>query len=797
VKSQEKPGQVLQSFVGMPLKRKEDARFLTGRSTFITDLKLPKVLHAVFLRSNYPHAKIRRIETGAAKDIAGVFGVYTSDDFPSDIGDVPCAIKLPFVKYPRYNPIAKEEVNFAGEIVAVVLAENEYVARDALDEIVVDYDPLPAVLDQEKAIREPPDATVHNEIPDNLAYSLKEKFGDIDGAFSSTAYRFSFKIHNQRIFSAPIETRSVKSSFDSALGELTIWTSTQYPHLIRTFVSKALNHPEDKMRVIAPDLGGGFGGKSNLYAEEIIIPYLSKLVQRPVSWVESRSESILATAHGRDVTTYVDVAVEENGRIKGMKVRILANIGAYHHFLTPAFPLILGFDIPGNYKIPAYEMDVNAIFTNKKSTDAYRGVAASEACFCMERTIDMISRELHLDPCEVRFQNYVLLEDFPYKSVIGGVNAKGDLPYSLRKTMDEMDYDSFRAAQKKQRQEKKLLGIGFSSYWELSGFGPPYLTEQMGMEHGGFESASVRILPTGKAVVTTGSSSHGQGHETAFSQIAADALQLSPDDISVLHGDTLNAPYGIGTFASRSAALGGTAIKLACDKIVEKCKIIAAFLLSGRNIENSRVDLVGFEKREFFDLRNASKRISFKKIVEEAYLAMHLPPGVEPGLEAVSYFNPQEPTYASGTHSAMVEVDVESGLVKVLRYVAVNDFGTIINPLIVEGQIHGGIVQGTGQALLEEVKYGEDNQLLTVNFLDYLVPTAMDPFSSTFRGFETSTYQTETLANPLGVKGMGESGAIAAPAAVVNAVEDALMNHNRESIEMPLSPEKVWRKVKR
>jgi aerobic carbon-monoxide dehydrogenase large subunit len=798
-----------EKYFGTPLSRVEDQRFLTGKAQFISDIAPPGVLVAFFVRSPYAHARIRKIDSSEALELGGVFAVLTGRDFDG-LGEVPCAVKLPFVKYPKHPPIAHDEVNYQGEIVAVILAESEYVAKDAEEQIKIEYEVLPAVLDPEKSISDPK-FRVHEVLPDNVAFSIKQTFlpkeesssnsgrdeskkpdEQFQKILSSSERVVSFRLHNQRIFSSAIETRSVIAEYNPSRGEITMWTATQYPHLIRTFVSSSLNFSEGKMRVIAPDLGGGFGGKSNVYAEEILVPYIAWKVlrgARPVKWLETRSEYMISTAHGRDHVQYVDVGVSNDGRIKALRVRIIADIGAYHHFLTPAFPIVAALDIPGSYKIPAYEMEVTSAFTNKKSTDAYRGVAASEACFCIEKTMDAIASELDLDPVDVRLRNYVRPEDYPYTNVMGEVTARGNLPLSLNLLLSALNYDEFRRKQRESRDQKRYLGVGFSTFWELGGFGPPYLTESLGIEHGAFESAAVRILPSGEVVVTTGSSSHGQGHETAFAQIAADALQVGLEDVTVQHGDTANAPYGIGTYASRSAAVGGTAVYLACDKILRKATAIAA--------HNFHADIgeITYERGTFFSLKDRAKQLSLKEVVREAYLARHLPPEMEPGMESAYYFNPQEPTFASGTHACIVEVDAETGKVSVLKYVAVNDFGAVINPLIVEGQVHGGVMQGLGQGLLEEIIYSNDGQLLGTNFLDYLIPTSTDPFSYSVSPIETRYYKTDTSANPLGVKGMGESGAIAAPAAVVNAVTDALRPFHSKLARMPLKPGFVWEKM--
>jgi carbon-monoxide dehydrogenase large subunit len=774
-------------YLGAELRRLEDFRFLTGKAVYISNIALPKMLRGAFLRSTVAHARIKNVDTSSADKLPGVFAVCTGSNLKGILGQVPSGIKYSFANYPKYYPIAFHEVNFVGEIVAVVLADNENVAVDALESISVDYEELPVISDPEKGLNDSCPC-VHEEFESNLAYDIKEKFGDVEKAFD-TKNVFSYKLLNQRVSPSPIETRVVIASYDQSTDELTVWSATQWPHIVRTYLSRAIHHPESKIRVIAPDLGGGFGQKSNFYPEEIIVPILAKVTGRPVCWHETRNENLVGSAHARDYIQNVRVAVEENGKIRGLCVDLVADIGAYFHFFTPAFPISAAMSIPGYYKIPSYEVRVRSVFTNKKTVDSYRGVIASEACYCMERTMDLISRDLCLDPTVVRFRNYVNPSEYPFTTVTNTINPIGDHPQSLRKILELLKYDELRVVQNRLRQEGRYIGIGFSSYWELSGFGSPTIAEAFGMEIGTFESATVRIHPTGSISVATGSSSHGQGHETAFAQIAAELFQIDPKLISVQHGDTRNTPFGVGTWASRSAPVGGTAIEQACLKVKEKATWIASHLLKSKS-----ADLI-YDDGHFYDINSPNKRLSLEEIAKEAYFGARLPTGMEPGLEAVSYFYPTEETFASGTHAAVVEVDTETGNVTLLRYISVDDFGEIINPLLVQGQVHGGVMQGLGQALYEEMVYNKEGQPITSSFLDYLIPTALNPFNGEASKFETYFYKTRTTANPIGVKGMGESGAIAAPAALANAVDDALRPFRTSLYGMPLSPERVWAQV--
>jgi len=775
-----------QALVGASLRRKEDRRFLTGQAQYITNVKLPGMLHAVFVRSSYAHARVLKIDASKAESHPGVYGVYTWVDFPDSV-QVPCAVKQPFIRYPFHYPIAKDEVRYVGEIVAIILAESDYIARDAAELVEINYEPLVPVVDPEDALTDPPKGVVHKEIPDNIACTLRRDFGDVEGAFARASHRFSFRIEMPRVFSASIEPRSILSSYDPSTNELVIWISEQFPHLYRMFVSRALGHPESKIRVIAPDMGGAFGAKGNVYPEELLIPLLSIQTKRSIGWTETRSESFVATTHARDIVHHVDVGVSGDGKIEALRVRLVADLGAYFQLHSPDFPMVSGLSIPCNYKVEAYSLEVIEVFTNKVSVDAYRGVSNAEPNFCMERLMNLIAAKLGLDPVQMRLRNLVKPGDYPYTTITGSVIENGNAPLSLQRAVELIDYEALRNEQSRALQDKKsdLIGIGFASYLEASGYAPPSVAEHGGLEHGGFESALVRALPSGDVVVITGSHSHGQGHETAYAQIASDILQIDPSNISIQHGDTLNAPFGVGTFGSRSASVGGAAVSIACERLMQKARLIASYILGARQ---SDLEYINGE----FRARDGSTRISFMKVAREAYLAIRLPFGVEPGLEATCYFNPPNFTYSMGTHVAIVAIERETGKVKLRRYLTVDDFGTIINPMIVEGQIHGAAAQGVGQALLEKVVYDEDGQILTSNFLEYLIPTAQDPWaSSILKTFETHSYKTDIATNPLGVKGMGEAGIIAAPAAIVNAVQDALCFKGLVQLEMPLKPEAI------
>ncbi len=775
---------VQNKLIGSSFKRKEDIRFLIGQANFVTDIKPQNCLYAAFVRSTSSHAKVKQIRIENARASHGVVAIYTLSDLVGLVGEVPCAVHLPHLRHVAHYPLADDEVNYYGEPVVIILAESEREAEDGAELVEIEYEPLPTVIDPEQAITSAD--LVHESIGTNIAYEFKREFGDMEGGLAKSSHVFDFRLYDQRVFSASMEPRAVISFYDISSDQLTVWSATQIPHILRTFVSRAINHPENKIRVIAPDLGGAFGSKACVYSEEILIPFLAKLMKRPVRWIETRSESFVATSHGRDVILYVRVGIDPEGRILAMKTRVIADLGAFLHLYTPQFAPSIALSIPCNYKIPAYGVELACVYTNKMSTESYRGVVNAEACFFIERIMDLIASKANLDPADVRLKNFVQPDDSPYVTVTGTINDMADLPRSLKLALDRIDYPSFRREQKELQTRGRYLGVGFSSYWELGGVYPADMTREIGVEHGFFESASVRILPSGLVSVVTGTSCHGQGHETTFAQIVSDLLQVPVENVNIEHGDTSAIGYGIGTFGSRSAAVGGGAISIACERVKQKSVLIAASLLGVRPAE------IELREGRFFA---GTKSVALIEVAREAYLGTHLPPSIEPGLEATYYFNPPRPTYASGTHAAIVEVDIQTGKVRVLRYVAINDFGNIINPMIVEGQLHGGILQGLGQALLEEVSFGRDGQQLSSNFLDYLIPTSLDPLDDRFSDFELSYYFTRTEANQLGVKGMGECGAIAAPPAIANAVEDALRNFDARILEMPMRPEKIWKIV--
>ncbi len=762
--------------VGARVKRREDPRLVRGLAHYVDDIRLADTLHAAILRSPHAHAHIKSIRVEEASKVPGVVAVVTGRDVREKIGLVPVAAQNPTLRVPPHTVLAVDKVCFMGEGVAAVVARDRYAAQDALDLIQVDYEPLPVVSDPEKAL-DPASPVIHSEWPDNTAFRWGLKQGNLDRAFRD-AYRIvKQRLVHQRLAPIAIEGRGVLARYLPGEEELTVWSSTQIPHLLKTQLSLMLRLPENRVRVIAPEVGGGFGSKLNVYAEEALVAYLSQRLNRPVKWIEERRENIQATIHGRGQVGEVEVAVKKDGTILGLRYRAIADIGAYHQLLTPGIPPLTGLMLSGAYKIPCISMEVTGVFTNKMSTDAYRGAGRPEATFVVERIMDRVAQELGIDPVKIRQKNFPQRKDFPFKTATGLVYDSGNYRAALNKALKLAGYERLRREQKRLRNQGTYLGIGLSTYVEISGMGP-----SSAMPAGGWESGTVRVEPTGKITVLTGTSPHGQGQETSFAQIVADELGVDLDDIKVIHGDTAVVTSGIGTFGSRATAVGGTAVVQAAVRVKEKARRIAANLL-----EVDPVDLV-FSGGKFSVKGVPKKGVSIQEIALEAHLATRLPKRMEPGLSATAFFEPANFTFPFGTHICVVEVDPKNGGVAVKKYIAVDDCGKVINPLLVDGQIQGGIAQGLGQALFEEVMYDEDGQLLTGSLMDYALPKAED-----LPRLELARTETPTPVNPLGVKGVGEAGTIGSTPAVVNAVIDALAPFGVVHIDMPLKPEKIWR----
>ena len=766
-------------FVGQRVKRREDPRLITGTATYVDDVRLPEMRSAVLLRSPHPHAIIKSIDLDAARKAPGVVCVLAGADVKGRIGSLPCV--APAEHVPFHSVLALDRVRHVGEAVAVVVARDQYQAQDAAELIEIDYEPLEAVVDPEKAL-EPGAPLLHEEFGSNVVTRMKLSSPAMDGAMRQADRVLRMRLVNQRLAPMPLEPRGVVAQFDPWQRHLTLWSSTQLPHVLRSRLAEMLKFGENRIRVIAPEVGGGFGCKLNVYAEEALVAYLAMLLGKPVKWIERRRENFAATTHGRDLITYLEVPVKNDGTVLGIKGRFVCDMGAYLQLFTPLIPGFAGLLMNGCYKIPALSFEQVYVFTNKMATDAYRGAGRPEASYIAERTMDMVAAELRLDPAEVRRKNFIPKEAFPWTTPAGLVYDSGDYAQALDKALAMIDYERLRIEQRQARKQGRYLGIGICCYVESGSIGPSSI---MPPKFQGWESATVRIEPDCAVTVLTGISPHGQGQETTFAQLAADALGLDIDDIAVLHGDTAIVQYGSGTWGSRGTTVGGTALMMSLGKLQDKLKKLASIMF-----EAPPEQLV-FVNRTIALESDYSRSIPLERVVSAAYDYKQPIGGIEPGLEMTSFFEPSGCTFPFGAHIAVVEVDPQTGAVKFLRYVAVDDFGNVISPLLVEGQVHGGIAQGIGQALYEEVVYDENGQLLTATLMDYAVPrAAMLPL------YELAGTVTPTPLNPLGAKGAGEAGAIGAPPCVVNAVVDALHPFGIRHLDMPLKPEKIWRAIR-
>jgi carbon-monoxide dehydrogenase large subunit len=762
-------------FIGKPLKRKEDPRLIQGIAHYVDDLNLAGMHYAAFLRSPYAHANIRSVDLSKARHASGVVLALSGADIDGAIQPVPCAAQIPDMKAAARPVLARDRVRFVGELVAVVVATDRYSARDALDLIEVDYEALTPIVNPEKAIAKGA-APLHAGHKDNVAFKWELEGGDLKAAFQSADKVIKQRIVNQRVIPVPIETRGVLADYKPGEGQLTVWSSTQIPHLLRTQIASMLNFPETLVHVITPEVGGGFGTKLNVYPEEALIAYLAIQLGKPVKWSESRRENFQATIHGRDQIDDIEVAVKRDGTVLGLRCRVIADLGAYYQLLTPLIPTLTGLMMTGCYKIPAARMEITGVFTNKMATDAYRGAGRPEATYLIERVMDLVSAELKKDPIEVRRKNFPQPKDFPYATPTGLIYDSGDYEKALDLALKVADYKKLRQEQAKLRKDGRYMGIGISTYVEICGMGP-----SSAMPAGGWESATVRVEPTGRACIMTGSSPHGQGQETTFAQMGADILGIDPSQVQVVHGDTSIVPYGIGTFGSRATAVGGTAAYKSLQKVKEKLARIAA------HIVDSDPERMVFADGRISARESPKKSVAFGEAVSAAYVAKTLPAEMEPGLEATTFFEPTNFTYPFGTHICVVEIDAETGDVKLVRYVAVDDCGNVINPLLVEGQVQGGIVQSVGQALFEEAVYDEQGQLITGELMDYALPRAAD-----MCWIETERTVTPTPVNPMGVKGVGEAGTIGATPALAGAVADALAPFGIRHVDMPFKREKIW-----
>ena len=772
---------------GSSIKRREDPRMITGRGVYTDDVKLPGQAHAVFVRSPHAHARVKRVDLAAARRVPGVITAFSGKDLADGgVNPLPCGWLLPDLKIPEYRAIATSTAHFVGHAVAVVIGDSAYAAKDGADQVVVDYELLPSVTDGEKAVK-PGAPQLHANVPGNVAFrwSIGDK-DQTDAAIKGAARVVRQRLVNQRLIPNAMEPRASMASYNAATGELTAWITSQNPHVHRLLMAAfVLGMPEHKMRVIAPDVGGGFGSKIFVYPEEVAVSWASKTLGRPVKWTAERRESFLTDAHGRDHVTEAEMAVDKDGKIVALRVHTNANLGAYLSTFAPLIPTFLyGTMLSGVYRIPNIYCEVVGSLTNTTPVDAYRGAGRPEATYLLERMVDLAAKAMGVDVAEFRRRNFIAASSFPYQTPVAFQYDSGNYGPALDKALQHLDYKKLRAEQETARQAGRYLGIGFATYIEACGPAPSQVAGALGAQAGLWESAHVRVHPTGKITVFTGSHSHGQGHETTFAQLAADELQVPFEDVEIVHGDTAQVPFGMGTYGSRSTAVGGAAIHLSIEKIKEKAKKIAAHLL-----EASEAD-IDYAEGKFAVKGSPARHKAWGEITLMAYLAHNLPKGLEPGLEATSFWDPSNFVFPFGTQIAVVEVNPDTGKATLLRYVAVDDVGKVINPMIVDGMVHGGIAQGAAQALWEYAAYDDGGQLVTGSLMDYAIPKADD-----LPSYETDRTVTPSPVNPMGVKGAGETGTIASTAAVANAVIDALSPFGISHIDLPLTPARIWAAV--
>jgi carbon-monoxide dehydrogenase large subunit len=779
------------SLIGTSVKRVEDKRFLTGKGRYTDDIKLPGMTYVTFVRSPHAHAKINMVDTTNALSMPGVVKIYTGNDV-KDINGVPCGWQVNFkngdtMKEPKHPLLVVDKVRHMGDAVAMVIAESYAQAKDAAERVFVDYETLPCVTNPKAAMEEGA-PLVHEDVPNNLCFDweLGNELSAVNEAIENAHHVTNLNFVNQRLVPNAIEPRSAIGHYEDHSDKYTLYTTSQNPHLTRLLLCAfVLGIPEHKVRVVAPDVGGGFGSKIFHYTEEALVVWASRQLERPVKWTAERSESFLTDAHGRDHVTNADMAFDENGKIIALRVNTYANLGAYLSTFAPAVPTYLhGTLMQGLYTTPLININVNATFTHTNVVDAYRGAGRPEATYLLERLIDKAALELKIDPTELRLKNFIPpfdgVTEPGYQTQVALQYDSGNYAPVLERALEMVGYEEFRKQQKDQNNGK-LLGIGFSTYIEACGIAPSAVVGALGARAGLFESAQVRVQPTGKVSVYSGSHSHGQGHETTFAQVVADKLGIPLEDVEIVHGDSEAVAFGMGTYGSRSLAVGGSAIVKSIDKVIEKGSKIAAHLL-----EASENDI------EFADgkwtVKGTDKSVGFGDVSLTAYVPHNYPEGLEPGLDFSSFYDPTNFTYPFGAHIAIVEIDKETGQVKLKRFIAVDDVGNVINPMIVDGQIHGGVAQGIGQALFEGVIYDESGQLVNGTYMDYVMPRADD-----LPSFEVDRTVTPCPHNPLGVKGAGEAGCIGSTPAVINAVMDALSPYGIHDIEMPVKSEDIWR----
>src|SRR5690242_1566108 len=768
--------------VGKARARKEDARLITGQTNWTDNITLPGLTHVAFVRSPYAHARITGVDLSAAREASGVIAVFSGADFAAEQGSLPCAWPVTEdIVLPDHPAMAVDTVRYAGEIVAAVVARDRYAAADALELIDVSYEPLEPVLDMEAALR-PDSPKVHEA--GNKSYTWTLANGDMDAAFHDAPVVIERTYRQQRLIPSAMEPRAVVCA--PVADEYTMWTSTQIPHVLKIMLALVTGIPEHKLRVIAPDVGGGFGSKLQVTAEEVLALLLARKLGRPVKWSETRSEGNVAVHHGRDQIQKLRLAATADGRILGLDVDLLADMGAYLMLVTPGVPLLGAFMFNAIYKMDAYRFNCTGVFTTKTPTDAYRGAGRPEATYAIEHLMDDLAAELGTDPLELRERNWIKHEEFPYTTISGLTYDSGNYEAATAAAKELFHYDELRKEQSERNAAGSpvRLGIGISTFTEMCGLAPSRVLGSLRYAAGGWEHASIRMLPTGKVEVVTGTSPHGQGHETAWSQIVADQLGVPFEDVRVLHGDTAIAPKGMDTYGSRSLVNGGTAVVNACDKVRNKARVIAAAML-----EVSPDDLE-WDAGRWAVRGDPDQGKSIGEIAFAAFAAHNLPEGVEASLDSDATYDPDNFSFPHGTHLCAAEVDTETGRVRIRSYVAVDDVGVVVNPLIVEGQVHGGLAQGIAQALYEEAAYDSSGNLITASLADYLIPSAAD-----LPTFTTARTTTPSTLNPLGVKGVGEAGTIASTPAVVNAIIDALRPLGVSDVPMPCTPERVWRAI--
>jgi carbon-monoxide dehydrogenase large subunit len=772
------------SFIGKPVRRREDRALLTGRGTYVDNMNMAGAVAMTVVRSPYPHARILSIDAAAARAADGVVAVFTGAELKDDwAAPMPCAWSVTEdMKAPEHFPLTVDEARYQGDGVAVVLAGTRAQAKDAAELLEIEYEPLDATVDVERSL-EPGAPLVHEGLGTNQCYVWRLSTDDVDDVFAKADVVVSRRYYQPRLIPNALEPRATLA-VPSPAGDVTLYSSTQIPHILRFALGITTGIPESKLRIVAPDVGGGFGSKAEFYAEELLSVVLARKLGRPVRWTEERSEGYAATIHGRDFYTEYELAATRDGTILGCRAEVKAAMGAYLQLITPGIPLLGAWLYAGPYDIPSYGVTFTGVFTNTTPTDAYRGAGRPEATYVIERSMDALAAELGMDPLELRRKNFI--KEFPKQIASGLTIDSGDYVASLDELLRVLDLDGLRAEQKARRErgDVKQLGIGFSTYNEMCGIAPSRILGAIRFAGGGWESATIRFQPLGSVQVVTGTSPHGQGHETAWAQIVGDMFGMPMEEIEVLHGDTAVSQMGLDTYGSRSLPVGGVALWKAGQKIIEKARQVIA-----HQLEVSADDL-DYEAGTFTVKGSPDKKMGLKDAAVIAWVAHNLPDGMEPGLHETATFDPQNFSWPAGSHAAIVEVDTETGDARLVRYVAVDDVGRIVNPMIVEGQIHGGLAQGIATALFEECRYDDEGNLTTSNMLTYLVPS-----SAELPSFELGRTETPSPENPLGVKGVGETGTIASAPAVVNAVVDALSHLGVKDVGLPTSPERVWRAI--